>query len=111
METKVVCSDPVEEFPPSAPQDDKYDDHIQEHSSATCLSPEVIARVEAGEDPMFDANWNQRSWKDYSRRMVPIWRKEVLPAYDRYCNRSRTDPYFELLTTILQSIWKYWFKR
>lgn len=111
MESKVVCSDPVEDVPPSAPHDDEYGDHMQEHSSATIPSPEVIDRVEAGEDPMFDANWNQRSWKDYCRRMVPIWR-EVLPAvYDRYYNRSRTDPLFELLATILHSICNYWFKR
>lgn len=108
MESKIVCSDPL---PPSVPHDEEYDDHMQQHR--TFPSPEVIARVEAGNDPMFDENWNQRSWNDYCRYMVPIWRREVLPAfYDRFYKRSRSNPWIEFLAVILESICKqWWFKR
>lgn len=75
----------------------------EEEEKEKVPSQETIARIQAGEDPMFDENWNQRPFKEYMRRIWSQLSDVRAELYAKYRHVKPLNPFVELVIALGKS--------
>lgn len=65
----------------------------------------IVARIEAGEDDIYDKNWVRRSFCEYMRRIWPkqneVWKRLCAKYYTQ--QERKTNPFIELTIALCKS--------
>ena len=103
--------------PPTDPQD-IMDDEIRmewkrlkeeqgrskkEKEKCTIPNQETIARIQNGEDPMYDENWNSRPFKEYMQLVWTLQSDVRAELYAKYYDTKPLNPFVELVIALGKS--------
>ena len=85
-------------------QEEEAREAKEKNDANTVSSQETIARIESVEDPMYDENWNQRSFKEYMQRIWTLQSDLIAELYNKYRGTKPLNPFVELVITLGKSM-------